>query len=113
MLFFFNTALLAEGFDLVGTSRYSWAMEYYLSDDITVAPASPGSFTPPDTLPVAPAGPGFSPVPAPLVAGGAGEVRVEGAGSVTVEGGGEVRIYPGPQNIPAEVSVGGIVSVIT
>ena len=72
-------------------------MEYYLSDGITPVPAGPGDAYPAGSVTPAQAGPGPA---AP-------------AGSVTASPAGHVVIYPGPQNIPPEVSVGGIVGVVT
>ncbi len=71
-------------------------MEYYMADDITPGPPGPGFQPAADGLTPAQAGPGQA-VP---------------AGSTSASPAGHVVIYPGPQNIPPEVSVGGIVGVV-
>lgn len=68
-----------------------------MADDITPAPPGPGPAAPAGMVEPAQAGPG------PAVP----------AGHVTAGPPGHVVIYPGPQNIPPEVSVGGVVHVIT
>ena len=73
-------------------------------DKIVATPAGPGIPVPPDKIVATPAGQA-TPVPPDNIVPGP-------SGYVTVEPGGEVPILVGPDNIPHEMRVGGVIHVV-
>lgn len=79
-------------------------MDMLLFDKITATPAGPGTPVAPDNIVAGPAGQA-TPVPPDNITPGP-------AGWVQVEPGGEVPFISGPDNIPHEMRVGGIIHVV-
>lgn len=73
-------------------------------DKIVATPAGPGNPVPPDKIVATPAGQATPVPPDNIVPGPAGYVQVEP--------GGEVPFISGPDNIPHEMRVGGVIHVV-
>ncbi len=75
-----------------------------LTDLIVATPAGPGIPVPPDKIVATPAGQATPVPPDNIVPGPSGYVQVEP--------GGEVPFITGPDNIPKEMRVGGVIYVV-
>jgi hypothetical protein len=79
-------------------------MDMPMFDKIVATPAGPGTPVPPDKIVATPAGQATPVPPDNIVPGPAGYVQVEP--------GGEVPFISGPDNIPHEMRVGGIIHMV-